>query len=323
MLFDLKPKEKLRDLYNRREEYKELSRLTDSGSWVAVLGKRMTGKTSLIKTFANEKNGVYINLLGTRGIEGFATKLLTQTKFDLSEVGVKLIHAKWSKVAEEAFSKLSKRSVIILDEIQDVASPRLLEVLKSSWDAYHDLKIVFSGSYIGILRNLLEPDDASPMYGRTPARITLEPFSNQASRSFLLAGFKEHPSVRITDEQIGEATQKLSGYVGWLTYYGNFRCVRGFSHERAMSQTVTEASKILSSELDNFLRNRRKDLYGKVLRMCRNGARWSELMKELDINSKVLGDVLGVLKSIGLVEETSEGYYAIEDPILREAIKLL
>jgi len=36
-------------LFGRDEEYSELSRLTKSGLWVAIIGKRMTGKTSLIK----------------------------------------------------------------------------------------------------------------------------------------------------------------------------------------------------------------------------------------------------------------------------------
>jgi len=104
LLFDLKPKERLGDLYDRRDEYKELSRLVDSGSWVSVLGKRMTGKTSLIKTFAIEKHGIYVNLLDSRGIEGFATKLLAQAGFSLSEIGMdlKFVQTKWSKVAEFA-----------------------------------------------------------------------------------------------------------------------------------------------------------------------------------------------------------------------------
>ncbi len=48
MLFDLKPKESRRDLFGRDEEFSELVRLVESGVWVVVLGKRMTGKTSLV-----------------------------------------------------------------------------------------------------------------------------------------------------------------------------------------------------------------------------------------------------------------------------------
>ncbi|MDH2900212.1 MAG: ATP-binding protein [archaeon] len=325
MLFDLKPKERLKDLYDRRDEYKELSRLIESGSWVCVLGKRMTGKTSLIKTFANEKKGVYINFLDTKGIEGFARKLLTQTGFDMSEIGVdlKFFHAKWSKVAEDAFGKLRKR-VIVFDEIQNVASsPYFLKTLKTAWDTYHELKIVFSGSYIGLARNLLEPAEASPMYGRAPAVITLGLFSKQVSKSFLSAGLEEHPDIRVSDEQIDEVIDRLNGYVGWLTYYGNFRSVRRLSHEKSLSQTLHEGSKLISSELNSFLEKRQRKLYVKTLRMCINGTRWSELESELAVNSKVLWGVLNTLKSVNLLEESKEGYYSVDDPILKEAIKLL
>ncbi len=326
MLFDLKPKEKLKDLFGRKEDYDELSRLIDSGSWVAVLGKRMTGKTSLIKTFANETKGTYINLLGVRGLEGLATRLLEQSReFLVKEVGVdfKFVQAKWSRVAQDALSMLRSKHVIVLDEIQDVASsPYLLKVLKASWDTYHELRIIFSGSYIGIMRSLLDPDEGSPLYGRSPAKMVLKPFSVKDSKAFLLAGFKEHPDVNVSEDQIEEAVEKLGGYAGWLTYYGNFRCIRRMSHERALSETKREGSKIISSELKNFLKNRRKDLYLRALRVCSHGARWTELKRELKINSKVLSFILDSLKSVDLVEE-EEGYYWIDDPILKEAIKLL
>jgi hypothetical protein len=41
MLFSLKPKESRKELFDRNEEYEELTRLVNSGLWVAVLGKRM------------------------------------------------------------------------------------------------------------------------------------------------------------------------------------------------------------------------------------------------------------------------------------------
>ena len=161
------------------------------------------------------------------------------------------------------------------------------------------------------------------MYGRAPAKITLGLFSRQVSRSFLLAGFEEHRGIRITEEQTEEVIGKLNGYVGWLTYYGNYRCVRRLSHEKSLAQTVREGSKIISSELNSFLSRRQRDLYVKTLRLCLNGARWSEILNELKINSKVLWDILNTLKSVNLVEEKIEGHYSIEDPILKEAIKLL
>ncbi|MEM1554754.1 MAG: ATP-binding protein [Thermoproteota archaeon] len=321
MLFDLKPKEHREELFDREEEYEELKRLVDSGLWVAVVGKRMTGKTSLLKTFANENNGIYVNLLGARSIEGLVRKLAAESGFKLDEVSLDLrfIQVKWSRVLEDVFARIKNR-VIALDEVQEVSSHYFLKVLKSVWDKYRGVKIVFSGSYVGILRRLLEPSPASPLYGRKPAKLLLKPFSRELSKKFLENGFRENPRVKVRSEEIEEAVDRLNGYVGWLTYYGNFRCVRRLSHEEALRETVNEGSKIILEELENFLKGRRRELYVKTLRTVSNGARWSEVKKTLNANSKVVKIVLETLCSAMIVEE-KEGYYWIEDPIIKEAVR--
>ncbi len=323
MLFDLRPKESLRDLFDRHDEFSELSRLIAAGSWVVVMGKRMTGKTSLIKTYAKKNGGVYISLMGAAGIEDLARKLLSVSGMRLEEVGVDLrfVHAKWSKLAEDAFSKVEGK-VIVLDEVQEISSPYLLKVLKAAWDTHRELKIVFSGSYIGIMKGLLDPNSASPLYGRTPARVVLSPFTTQSSLKFLHDGFHEHRAVKVTEVELEECVDRLNGYVGWLTHYGNYRCVRKLSHQEALKETMREGSKILLSEVNNFLKNRRRDLYVNLLRMLSKGANWSEMKRELDVNSKVLRDVLRTLTGALLVEQRN-GYYWIDDPILRETTRNL
>ncbi len=323
MLFDLKPKERLKDLFNRRDEYKELSRLIDSGLWVAVIGKRMTGKTSLVKTFAKHKGGVYVNLSGIRSLEDLVRKLMSESGLKFEEVGIslELFQVKWSKAAEDVFSRLRDR-VIVLDEVQELSSPQFLRVLKSLWDTYGRLRIVFSGSYIGVLRSLLDPRPTSPLYGRTPSKLVLKTFTREASKGFLTTGFREHKHIKVNEEEIEEAVERLNGYVGWLAYYGNFRCLRKLPHEEALKETLKEGNKILLDELKNFLRNRRKDLYVKTLRMVSVGARWSEIKRRLDVNSKVLGDILETLTGAMLIDG-KDGYYWIDDPIMREAVKLL
>lgn len=99
MLFDLKPKESRRELFDRDEEYQELKRLVDSGLWVAVVGKRMTGKTSLLKTFANENRGNLRKSVGCQKYWGLR-KLAAESGFKLDEVGLdlKFIQVKWSRV---------------------------------------------------------------------------------------------------------------------------------------------------------------------------------------------------------------------------------
>ncbi|GBC70916.1 hypothetical protein HRbin02_00689 [Candidatus Calditenuaceae archaeon HR02] len=323
MLFDLRPKESLKDLYDRVAEYRELSRLTGSGHWVAVLGKRMTGKTSLIKTFARENKGIYVNLLGARSFEDVSKRLLAGLGLKLDELtlNLKFLQIRWGRVLDEAF-QFVKEKIIVLDEVQEISSPHFLKILKRVWDEYSGIRIVFSGSYIGVLRRLLEPSPASPLYGRKPATIVLKPFDHETSKNFLISGFQEYHQISFKGEEIEEAVERLNGYVGWLTYYGNFRCERRLPHDEALRETVREGSKIIQTELDHFLKNRRRELYVKVLRIVRAGARWSEIKRDLNINSKVLNDILKNLTS-AMIVEGKEGYYWIEDPIMREAVKKL
>ena len=322
MLFDLAPKERLKDLFDRKEEYGELSRLIRSGRWVAVLGKRMTGKTSLVKTFAHENNGIYVNLLGAGRIEEFARRLAAAGGLSLKEMilDLRIVRVKWVRLAEEILGRFRKR-IIVLDEVQDIASPRFLKLLKYIWDTYSGIKIVFSGSYIGVMKRLLNPKSASPLYGREPAKLILKPFPADVSRQFLLEGFKQYRR-RVRMDEVEEVVQKLNGYVGWLTLYGNLRCVERLNHEDALKKTVQRGSAIIRDELENFLRNRRRDLYLSVLRMTIYGARWSELKNRLNVNSKVLRDILQTLKDVMILDE-DHGYYRISDPIMGEAVKRL
>lgn len=321
MLFDLRPKERREELFGREEEYRELKRLVDSGLWVAVIGKRMTGKTSLLKTFSNESKGVYVNLLGARSMEGLVRKLAVESGFRLDEISLNLefIQVKWSRVLEDVFSRIKDR-VIALDEVQEVSSHYFLKVLKSIWDKYRDVRIIFSGSYVGVLRRLLEPTPSSPLYGRMPAKLVLKTFSREMSRKFLESGFRENPKVRVKSEEIEEAVERLNGYVGWLTYYGNFRCVRRLSHEEALKETIREGSRIILDELNNFLRGRRRELYVKALKTVSSGARWSDVKRALGANSKVVKIVLETLSS-AMIVESEKGYYWIGDPIVKEAVR--
>ncbi len=318
MLFDLRPKERLKELFGRRAEYEELSRLVKTGQWVAVLGRRMTGKTSLVKTFAKETGGIYVNLMEVRGLDGLAQALSQSLGAELRELELRLValRVRWAKTVENIFARVGER-VVVLDEVQEMASPRFLSLLKSLWDTYSELRLVFTGSYVGVLRRMLEPDEGSPLYGRQPARIELKPFSRGLSREFLLQGFAEHKMVP-REGELDEALESLDGYPGWLTYYGNFRCVRRMSHEEAIKATLREGAKIVLEELDHFLLRRRRELYTAALRMLRHGARWSELRDELGVNEKVLRGILSSLEGAGLIAREG-GLYVVADPIVREA----
>jgi AAA+ ATPase superfamily predicted ATPase len=64
-LFDLRPKSRREDLFDRERELSELYRGVERGyPVVIVLGVRRIGKTSILRVFLNEADGVYIDMRG-------------------------------------------------------------------------------------------------------------------------------------------------------------------------------------------------------------------------------------------------------------------
>ena len=79
-LFNLNPKESPNELFEREKELEELIRLIKARRWIAILGPRMVGKTSLLKV-ANTKlekakiKTVYANLWGAKATNGLLKAL--------------------------------------------------------------------------------------------------------------------------------------------------------------------------------------------------------------------------------------------------------
>lgn len=291
---------------------------------MVVLGRRMTGKTSLVKTFAREKSGLYVSLMGVKNLVGLAEALLQSPGLELKELELgpaTLLRLKLTKTMENIFSRLEGK-VVVLDEVQELVSPAFLKLLKTMWDTSRGLRLIFTGSYAGVLKRMLEPGKGSPLYGRQPARIELKPFNKDLAEEFLRLGFAEY-RMSPRESEIREAVERLGGAVGWLTYYGNSRCVRRMGHEGGLKTTLREGSKIVLEELKNFLAGRRnRGLYVKVLRMSRHGARCGELRDELQVNDKVLAEALSRLLDIRYLRR-EDSLYVVADPVVGEAITRL
>ena len=314
MLFKLTPKENRDELFDREEELRELHRLTRT-EWVIVLGKRMTGKTSLLKTFLNEVNGIYVNATGMRSIRELIAELMKHVRDLRISIDLGLAKVTWTKIVDDVFSKLEGR-IIGLDEVQELPSNYFLKILKRVWDTY-DIRFVFTGSMVGVIKNLIEPGPLNPMYGRQPAILRLNPFTRELSREFLLQGFSEC-GLRISDSEIDEVVELFNGYVGWLAYYGNYRCIRRVPHSKALELVYSEGKKIMMNELERFLSNKKnRDKYIRLLKML--PARWRDLELGLNVNKKVLRDMLRNLEYAFIVEKRG-ATYVTSDPVLRRLV---
>lgn len=349
-LFDLRPKESPAELYGREEELDEVVGLVKAGRWVAVLGPRFVGKTSLVKAMnpVLEEAGfqaVYVNLWGARRVQGLlegvarglssSRGLMDRVKEALGRIegvsvgpgGVSVSAPRRPmRTAWDVFDALGReggRYVVELDEVQELSavSGYLLKLLANVFNTYRNIVFVFTGSMFGLMKALLEPGPSSPLYGRSPARVFLEPFTREDSAGFLRKGFEEH-RLRWIDDSISEAVKRLNGVPGWLTLYGNNVAVRGLDHVEALDETEREGLKIVRDEVEHFLEGRDREGHVAALKAAAVGARWSEVKGAMEtvlgspVNSATVGNVLRSLMAAMLIRK-GDGVYRVHDPMLR------
>lgn len=349
-LFNLNPKETLQELFGREKEIDELTRLVRAKRWVAILGPRMVGKTSLVKA-ANKKlesigiKAVYVNLWGVKGTHGLLNALaqglnqergVLQKIKDIAEriegisIGTGGISISISKrpmsTIWDLLATIGKRvgdCVIELDEVQELStiSGYLLKLLANIFNTYPNVVFIFTGSMFGLMKTLLNPKSTSPLYGRSPATLYLHPFTKEDATEFLKKGFSEyHQPVR--EDWINEAIEKLNGIPGWLTLYGNNVAVRKLPHEKALKETITEGVKIVKDELEHFLQGRDRITYITALKVATTPARWKEVKNAIEarkgspVNDATVQNVVENLKAAMLLEER-EGVYVVKDPMLK------
>lgn len=320
----------------------------------------MTGKTSLVKVSLAEiekhkKNyqAIYLNLRGEGTLQALLQRLaeaINNRESALIKLRKLLSNIRSVQIGPagltidrssaprstllsffNALDHSGRKYVIALDEVQELASVsgQLLSLLANIFASYRNIKFVFTGSQIGLIKYLIEPPDSdSPLFGRPPARIRLRPFTREQSEMFLSRGLKECGSILARD-QMDRVVSRLDGVVGWLTMFGNFYGIRGLSYSKALDETVKQGGKIAFSELDNFLKGRHKPVYMAVLKTAKLsgslGNSWTELKAGAEtrlkrsVNNKTLTSVIHSLLGSEMLEEF-EGRYRILDPLLREAL---
>ncbi|MGB9895503.1 MAG: AAA family ATPase [Thermoproteota archaeon] len=223
------------------------------------------------------------------------------------------------------FGRLNDKIVVELDEIEELssASPQLLKFLANTFNTYRNIIFIFSGSMFGLMRMLLEPSSTSPLYGRSPTKLFLKPFSKETSIEFLKIGFEEY-NVNVSESDILEAVEELDGIIGWLTLYGNSVAVKKLSHKDALKNVFDEGSKIVLEELEHFLINRDRKRYIIALSAMASKASWSEIKHALEVkvgsvNDATLKNIIDALLSAMIIKKENEKYFVV-DPVLRKLL---
>ncbi|RLF12044.1 MAG: ATP-binding protein [Thermoprotei archaeon] len=355
MLFDLHPKLHPEELYGREREVEEVVRLVKLGNWVLVLGPRMVGKTSLMRTACSllEKEGfrtAYINLWGVKGSAGFLTALvesinsvkgifdkLKEAILNIEELSVgtsgiqlkttrKPLSTAWKLLS--AIGRLKDRWLVVLDEVQELAaiSAQLHKLLANVFNSYPNIIFIFSGSMFGLIKTLLNPSQSSPLYGRKPTPIKLQHFTRKQALDFLRRGFMEL-RVGVNEDQLADAVDRLGTSPGWLTLYGNYAAVQRLNHEEAVDEVIKEGVKIMKAELEHYLEDRDRETHLAVLKACLTPATWTEIKKAVErkkgyqVNDATIQSTLQELQAAMLIEKTNKTYMVM-DPMLKALLTM-
>ena len=334
---------RVEELYGREKEVSRLRRLViEKKRWVAIIGPRAVGKTSLARAFATHyssatgKPVIYSNFAGIRNFTEFVERfgldvmsLAHADKLRLKRVslGIKFFEAVLERnenipivpknpaaLFDEIMKVLPEGTLLVWDEVQDVRTERN-KLLAALWRLHNVLAekrptIIFTGSAMGLFKKLLNPEYDDYLYGRAPLRVDIEPWEVQTGVEFLEKGFLAAGNVDFSVEELQEASVELGGFPGYLSSYGRGR-VDGLTHRKALRNAREEAVKRAMSELRSFVSLRPQKEYQRKVTALLNAmgegvSRPSSLARLSGLTEVSVVNTLETLLEMGIVEKESK-----------------
>ncbi|ALM76430.1 AAA family ATPase [Thermococcus barophilus] len=349
MLFDLRPKSRREDIFDREKEFEELEESIKTYPLTLLLGIRRVGKSSILRAYLNEKPGVLIDcreLYGERGHitrEDLIRELQTGgslfskalAKFRIS-VDLKFLKLEPKELSlREIFRELNELGektggfILAFDEAQYLrfygsrGGKDLLALFAYAYDNLPSLKIVLTGSEVGLLHDFLDIGNyESPLYGRIAGEVYVKPFDKNTSIKFLKKGFNE-VGIDILEDDLERAVKILDGIPGWLVTFG-IEYTKERNLEKAIARTLEIAKGLIFGELKEL--ERRSPRYMIILQAIALGYnRWSLIRDYLAVKGYKtpeprLHGLLKNLKKMSWIEEKDETYH-LTDPVVSIILK--
>ncbi|PIJ62984.1 AAA family ATPase [Mesotoga sp. H07.pep.5.3] len=364
MYFDPRPKTSRKDLFLRDRELEELSNL--DVPLTLVLGPRRLGKTSLLRVFMNEGDMAFIftdcRSLLVRGtsVSNYHRLLMEQLNdlakiksgvleamkrikgLNLFGVELELDNKRSDSFLVESFNALDKWALkedkilyLVFDEAQLLRHFKrnggldFNELFSYVYDNLTGLRIILTGSEVGVLEDFIGLDDSSsPLYGRYIKRLYLSRFTRKESEEFLEKGFDE-VEMEASTKTLRDAVDILDGIVGWLVFFGRV-CIDAKRVDReSIELTLEKAEIIVNDELSNLKRNSTR--YISVLKAIAFGSKgWKEIKTATEIiENKTLTDtafnrILSRLIELSYVDveiAREDKTYRLVDPVIASVIR--
>jgi len=349
-LFSTRPVREEEELFGKahKRAIETLWEATQDGEFVAVLGPRRVGKTSVINVFLNKYGSrfyyLYYDLAFGMGREAISYTELTPVKLRIPQrkleysallnLGIVKMDVRPRNIVEfqNAFLGLLRflnekgaKTLIVFDEAQVL--PRftplnMLGLLQTISDSFENISVVLTGSMPGLLERMINPSGEKPFFARYVERINIERWNTEEGFEYLRRGL---PNVE--PEELREAVTELSGVPGFLAYYGKLR-TKGLSHLRALEETTNYAVRLWSEDLRNFIRIYHSPGYIVALKRVAKGPSSGTSTEEIITEVKaVLGlsevrikNILRNLVDAGLLLRPRRGCYVIPERPLRKAV---
>ncbi len=336
MFFDIMPKSRREDLFNYEKELSSLIEGIKRNRIIVIKGVRRVGKTSLMRVTFNSINmpktwidgrdalmtpfSTLVEMGCAEMVEqiNIAEKVRKRIKsLSIKGLNLSLNYEISLKRLNSLLRKYKKEGVIFIDEVQLVKHAGAF--LSSVYDNYSNIKLVVSGSEVGILDKIIGSGD-SPLAGRVVKLIEVKRLTKEKALSFLVQGFSQL-NRSINFDELEDAVATFDGLIGWLTYYGYYRLE--MSHEEAKKKVIELAKPILKSELLHFIsskKNKKAIMYA-LKAISLNYTKWTDIKsfiysKGIKIGDSSLSSILRDLFNYGFVEKV-EGRYLLADPLIK------
>ncbi len=326
MLFDIKPKSDLKDLFDREEEIMELGNALDHGEpYIIIYGVRRIGKTSLMKAFLTEYKYPYVlidvreiyNEYGsisrlnlyeqlarffTNNMElyeklGFKVKdLLRRVRaFRISgfsievDTSVKLSITRLLRAFNNWAKSHNTRFIIAIDEAQYLrfsGATRYDGLFAWAYDNLDYLTIIVTGSEVGVLRDFLKLDDPRAPLYGRHVREIMLRRFTQEQSMLFLKNGFEEIGKDVSDDELGEVISMLDGIPGWLTLYGYYRGILGIKHKEALSRVFETGTRLVADELDKIISPSRNRYLAILEALVRGATRWREIKTYVEYRTR-------------------------------------
>ncbi len=281
-------------------------------------GRRRVGKTSLLKEFSRQVNGLY--LLAT--VTSVQDQLQNFSQIISRYFGDSLLamrpFATWDELLLYLHQRIQKRAAVIVDEYPYLleAQPGLSTILQKYWDEYYhanpNLLLVLNGSALSMMeKETLE--SKAPLYGRRTGQWFVSPFDPIENNEF----FGNTSLIR------GIEWYAISG---GIPYYSQILSRHPAPLEAIFNEVLTYGE-ALFDEVEFVLRGefRNPRSYFPILKAIATGSpKFGEISSKTGNDRANLTKYLAVLESLKLIhretpitekhpEKSKKGLYFLSD----------